>query len=872
MTKVTLYTALAAGLSILPGTAAAQSDVLDDVFYQFMPISWRDSVSAADLARDTIGSVDRRYGDFVGMTESLDYLQQLGITAVWMNPIHPSPAYHGYQHGQIDQVSSRFGTEAEFLAFVAAAKARGIKVYLDLVVYQISQSTVYYSSAYNNPASPYDSWLSFTNASNTSFDGGSYNSWNGASVGVIHWDLRTLAARDNVINWCKKWLDPNNDGNLSDGIAGYRLDHAMLRNDLGPDGWGYNIDDFWPPWKAGLRSVNPDVFTFVEQGDWGLYGGEFCAPANVAQPAGPHDAAFTKPFEFAARDALSSGNAASLYSSMATTTARDPSGMNAGATFLGIIGDHDVDRLASVIGANTPGTIAKAKAAAAVLMLQPFPPIIYYGDELAMIGTKQNYGSDNNDIPLREPMKWAATETGTGMTRYWTQNPQAYNGRFSQNNDGRSVAEQTGVGTSVLETYRTLVGVRKANIALRRGEYTAVAATSSAVWAFHKDHADQKLVVAVNLSGSGVTTSLNLSALTLGGASVAMTDVVSGAAATSVTNANKAAYSVTVPAYGYRVLSGEISAPAAVVSLVDGADVPTELGAFGDAPGQMLATQTNPTSAGDNVSELNGLHVRATSQGVFVGITGNLAYDGTAVALFVDSVAGGQNVVNTGGLSSPPSGLPDLNGMRFDAGFAPDRGLYINASGGNLYVDALVLPTSGSVTKTYRGVGGVNTGAGLLAPGTNPNGVQVAWNNGNIAGVTDASAAGAASAVSGLEVFLPYAELGISGASCQTLQISAMLVKTDGTVANQVLPGVSSSVTTDLGASVNFTSRAGTQHASFQLPGIADVNDDGTLDLADYFLFLTAFDNSDMLADVNGDTAVDLGDFFDFLNAFDQGC
>lgn len=863
----------AAGLAVaLSAHSQSEPDVLDEVFYHFMPISWRDSTSAADTTRDTLSGQDRRFGDFVGMTDSLDYLQQLGVTSVWLNPIHPSPAYHGYQHGQIDQVNSRFGTEAEFLAFVAAAKSRGIKVYLDTVVYGVSHSTTYYTSSYANPASPYDAWLAYTNSGNTSYLGSTYNTWNGASVGFIHWDLRNTPTRDTIINWCKKWLDPNNDGNPADGIAGYRLDHSWIRYGSGPDGWGYNLDDFWTPWKAGLRSVNPGVFTFVEQADWGLYGNEFCAPASAGQFAGPHDAAFSKPFEFAARDALAGANASSLYSSMATTVARDPGGMNRAGTFLTIIGDHDVDRLASVIGATSSGTIGRARAAAAVHMLQPFPPIIYYGDELAMLGTKGNYGSDANDIPMREPMKWSATETAAGMTRYWTLNTQAYNNRFSQNNDGRSVAEQTGVSTSVLETYRSLITLRKGNIALRRGTYTPAPAASSSVWAFHKDHPSQKLLVAVNLSGSSSTTTLDLSALDLSGGSSPVTDVVTGVAGVTLTTANRASYPITVPAYGYRVLSLAAPALPGTPSRVDGVDVPTALGSPADPAGVPLASQTNPTSAGDNLGELNVLHARGSKAGLFFGVTGNIPYDGTAIALFIDAAAGGQNVLNTSALAAPPGGLPELNGTRFDSGFAPDRGFFINASGGNLYVDNLTIPSAGSIIKTYRGVGGVNTSSGLLTGGSNPNNLQVAFNNRNVAGVTDLALADPASAVSGLEVFIPYAELGLSGAACQTLQLAVLLVRTDGTVTNQVLPGVASAAGSDLGVAVNFATRAGIQHVSFRLPGPADVNDDGVLDLADFFEFLNDFDASDPGADVNGDTLVDLADYFEFLNAFDQGC
>lgn len=111
---------LVAVLAPLP--VAAQTDITDDVFYHFMPIVWRDSDHDA-----------WRFGDFDGMTASLPYLEDLGITAIWMNPIHPSPAYHGYQHGPGDSLNTWFGTEADFIHFVESAHARNIKVFVDYV-------------------------------------------------------------------------------------------------------------------------------------------------------------------------------------------------------------------------------------------------------------------------------------------------------------------------------------------------------------------------------------------------------------------------------------------------------------------------------------------------------------------------------------------------------------------------------------------------------------------------------------------------------------------------------------------------------------------------------------------------------------------
>ena len=165
----------AAGAAPLANRAPA-----DDVFYQIMPIAWRDSNNDA-----------QRFGDFGGMTASLPYLKTLGVTAIWMTPVFPSPAYHGYQHGPANQLNPWFGTEPEFLSFVQAAHAESIKVFIDFVAYHISQNSIYFTDSHLNNASVYTDYLAYTNprAGNSLFDGGSYTTWNGSTVGQIKWNL-----------------------------------------------------------------------------------------------------------------------------------------------------------------------------------------------------------------------------------------------------------------------------------------------------------------------------------------------------------------------------------------------------------------------------------------------------------------------------------------------------------------------------------------------------------------------------------------------------------------------------------------------------------------------------------------------------------
>jgi glycosidase len=759
---------------------AAGQDIADEVFYHYMPICWRDADN------DTY-----RFGDFGGMTAALPYLADLGITAIWMNPVWPSPAYHGYQHGRADQVNPWFGDEAAFIAFIEAAHTQGLKVFVDFVAYGISYESPWFLDAYGNPDSVYDDWLAFTNGANTESFGSFYNTWNGDGVGHIWWDLRNANSVDLVTDWAAYWLDPDGDGDFSDGLDGYRLDHVWQTYPNGDEGWGYHIDTFWAPWRTALRAVNPDVFLFAEQADWGSQGIELLTGL---------DAAFTKPFEFAARDALRWEFASALYNSMAAATAA-LSGATQGGTLMTTIGDHDVDRLATSIGDD----FAKGKAAAAVLLTQPFTPVIYHGDEIGMRGAKNtSYSGDAADIPMREPFKWNAVD-GPPMSNYDVLNAAAYAGRISQDNDGRSVEEQDGVAGSLLEAYRELIALRTANVALRRGGYQPVPASDGGVWAFVRDHADQQVLVAINATGGAVFGQLDLGAFEIPGGATQPLDLRGGPAPTTLTDANKNAWPLNLGPYGYAILELDIVPPPPPVALVDGRDIPTDFG-----PSKLLGTQASPTHLGDNVSELNQIFARVSGDSLFVGVTGNLATDGTGLALLLDVGPGGQNVLDASNLSPPPAGPEHLTGLRLDTGFAPDVMFFVNAFAGTIYVDRYEL-LSGGAAKTYLGQGIVNSGAGFLTGGGDPFGTQVALDNTNISGVSDVEVVDAAGATSGAEWYLSLAGLGYADSG---LKLAAFLLETDGTVSNQWLPPLNN-VSGSLGVAPDLTTYVGDQFATW---------------------------------------------------------
>ncbi len=823
-------------IGALHGTVAAQAPIVrphaDEVIYQIMPIAWRDS----DL--DTTGSVQTRFGDFGGLasTASLDYLAYLGVTMVYLQPIFPSAAYHGYQHGVPDTLNPRFGTEAQFLAFVDAAHARGIKVILDFVAYGVSHNSPYFQSAYQNPSSPFDGWLAFTNAANTNYVGYTFNTWNGAQVGFVHWNLDHPATVSALVGWARKWLDPNGDGDPSDGVDGFRIDHAWAS---GGEGWGADID-FWNTWCSALRETRPDVFIFCEPSDWGNYGTDLLAPNAF-------DAVITKPWQFASRDAVNLRNAAGLYSSTAATYAAIPNGKMAVAQ----MSDHDSDRLASILG----NSVARQRVSAAIQFTQPFPPNIYYGDELGMRGTKAATGTDADDIPMREPFKWRAV-AGAPMSNYWAITSGAVPQAFSANNDGRSVEEQQGVAGSMLETYRSLIAVRRNSIALRRGAYMPVASPNQGIYAFVRHHADETVLVAINLNSSTTNTSIDLSAFGVAKSGTVPVSLESGASLAAITPSNRAAYPITLGARSWFIARAELAPPVdASHADIDGRAIPFDAGMQA-----LVSTQAATPSFGDNIGELDRLFVRTDGDALRVSVTGNIPQDGTSLDLFIDVDPGagaGQNRLVTAHLPAPPGGLALLDGTRFDPGFAPDALYYINTVGGVVYVDRVSLPTAPALAvKEYRGNTGLNSGRGVLSGGVNPHGVEVALDNTNTLGPTDAT--------TGFEVRIPFADLGLSDGFVGPIAISACIERTDGVLSNQWMPSLAANAL-DLGIAPDLGLVPGLQHAVLSIGLQGDLDGNGVVDGGDLAVMLGAWGQSSstagyLAADLSGDGTVDGAD------------
>ena len=102
------------------------------------------------------------WGDLQGVTDKLDYLQQMGVSALWLSPIHPAMSYHGYDVTDYTAIDSRLGTDADFDRLVSEAHNRGIRIYLDYVMNHTGKDHPWFVAAKESADSPYRDFYTFS--------------------------------------------------------------------------------------------------------------------------------------------------------------------------------------------------------------------------------------------------------------------------------------------------------------------------------------------------------------------------------------------------------------------------------------------------------------------------------------------------------------------------------------------------------------------------------------------------------------------------------------------------------------------------------------------------------------------------------------
>ena len=353
----------------LPATGRFQGFSPDDVIYLIMP----DRFANGDRSNDTGADLNniRRYhgGDLQGIIQKLPYLGELGVTAIWLNPVYNNQDhdYHGYHGVDFYAVEDRFGDLAKFRELVDAAHRHGIRVIQD----QVANHTGPRHPWVANPPTP--TWF-HPHIANT------WQTWT-----LIDPYASAATRRATLDGWFVNRLP---DLNQSDAeVRRYLIQNALwwigmtgldgIRQDTLP----YVPREFWREWNAAIRREYPDVRVVGEVLDRD--------PVLVSSYQHDVDTVFDFPLYFAIRRVFHEGKPLrELPAALAHDGLyKDPMML---VTLLGV---HDVPRFAN------PESI---RLAFTFLMTTRGIPLIYYGDEIAM----QGGGDPDNRRDFPDPASW----------------------------------------------------------------------------------------------------------------------------------------------------------------------------------------------------------------------------------------------------------------------------------------------------------------------------------------------------------------------------------------------------------------------------------------------------------------------------------
>jgi alpha-glucosidase len=460
-------------------------------------------------------------GDLPGIASRLEYLQWLGVDAIWISPIYPSPmADFGYDVSNYTDIAPVFGTLADFDALVEAAHERGMRVILDYVPNHSSDQHPWFVASRSSRRDARRDWYIWRDGQP---DGELPNNWL-SSFGGSAWEWDPATAQYYYHAYLKEqpdlnWRNPAVQAAMYDvlrfwfarGVDGFRIDalrqvvkDAQFRDNPPDPDWTSGQDPYrrlLPVHSADqpeLIDIVHQFRTVSEEYAERLLIGELWLPIDrLVTYYGREGRGLHLPFNF--HLILTPWQAPAIAALVDTYEAALPP--NAWPNW--VLGNHDRSRVATRVGA------AQARVAAMLLLTLRGTPTLYNGDELGMHDVpippdlvqdpfERNVpGIGVGRDPERTPMQWNA-EPGAGFTRGSPWLPLAHDYRTV------NVAVQQNNPRSMLMLHRELIALRRRLPALSIGDYTRVYA-DEALLVYGRATEGQRLRVALNLSHTART-------------------------------------------------------------------------------------------------------------------------------------------------------------------------------------------------------------------------------------------------------------------------------------------------------------------------------------------------------------------------------
>lgn len=479
-------------------------------------------------------------GDIPGIISRLDYLQELGVAAIWLSPVYLSPnADNGYDIADYRAINPEYGTMADMDALIAAAKTRGIRVVMDLVVNHTSDEHPWFVSAkadLNSDTRDYYVWAD-------PVDGHEPNGLTSGFIGGSAWELDPVSGQYFLHLFSEKQVDLNWESRkmrravydmmnfwIDRGISGFRMDVIDM---IGKEPMreilvnGPHLHDYLHEMNRATW-VDRDFMTVGEAWSAG--------PKEALQYSDPDHQELSMIFQFGHMwaDRKLGGE---KWETKPLDIAQLKEALYENQTVVGEKGwnslfwnNHDLPRAVSRFGATGAQRVAAAKMLAITLHGLKGTPFIFQGEEFGMTDCPVDSIDQVDDVEARtiyRQLVAGGDDAATAMAKLnvfsrdnartpvqWSDEPQAgfttgtpwlaVNPNYHDINAAAALADPT----SIFWTYRDLLALRRQSAVLRQGRFDAIDSVPDQVFAYTRTLADTQYIVVSNFAGTPVSVDL----------------------------------------------------------------------------------------------------------------------------------------------------------------------------------------------------------------------------------------------------------------------------------------------------------------------------------------------------------------------------
>ncbi|CQR47907.1 Oligo-1,6-glucosidase [Paraliobacillus sp. PM-2] len=497
------------------------------VVYQIYPRSFKDSNG------DGIG-------DIQGIIDKLDYLKELGIDVIWINPIYPSPNDdNGYDISDYQAISSEFGTMKDFDQLLEAVHKKQMKMIMDLVINHTSDEHPWFIESRSRKSSPYRNYYIWHPEKN----GGEPNNWE-SIFGGSAWQydkksgeyyLHIFSKKQPDLNWenpnVRKHLYEMVNWWLDKGIDGFRIDAiSHIKKAKGfPNLPNPKKQQYVPSFDGHMNQPGIDTFLseFVSKTICN-YDVMTVGEANgvkvedADQWVGEEDGYFNMIFQFDHLDLWGKSTAGKLdiekLKEVLTKWQKGLERIGWNALFLE---NHDQPRSVSTWGNDKQLRKTSAKALATLYFLMQGTPFIYQGQEIGMTNVKFENIDHYNDVAIknlynqerkagkshkevmkviwkngrdnaRTPMQWSSEEhAGFTKGHPWL--------KVNSNYADINVKENLADPNSIYHYYKKLINLRKSSETLVYGKYDLILEKHPYVYGYTRSDQNEQFLILVNL-------------------------------------------------------------------------------------------------------------------------------------------------------------------------------------------------------------------------------------------------------------------------------------------------------------------------------------------------------------------------------------